>query len=237
MVSESELIIPSLKIFKEYKNGINTSNLIKILTKQLKPMGHNGKIIKGRKDTFFSQKVRNLKSHNTLTQKGLATYDNGIWKISEKGVKYLEENEPILVSIKEQGFNHKEIKKECDRDYSGIIIEEGALQSMPTKYRERSQKLRAVTVGEFKRKHNNNVFCSVCGFNFSKVYGYYGKDYIEIHHTEAVHQMEIEGSRSLLREALKKVILLCANCHRIVHRRRGEMLSIKKLKKIIQIFS
>lgn len=76
--TESDLIIPALQFFKENPDGATTSQLIKHLEKVLKPSEHDMDILAGRKDTYFSQKVRNLKSHDTLTRMGVAEYKNGI---------------------------------------------------------------------------------------------------------------------------------------------------------------
>ena len=231
--SEPELIIPALRLLKEHSSGLRMSKIIKELTIILKPIGHDLEIIENRKDTYFSQKVRNLKSHDTLTRKGFAIYDVGIFKITTKGLEYLEENEPIQVSLIEQGFKPETIEKEAENDYRGIIIEEGALQVKSIKQRERSQKLRKAKIEELK-KVDGKIKCIACDFDFSEKYGEYGKDYIIIHHIETVHEMDIEGNRTKLIEALKKVVPLCSNCHDMVHHKRGKMLSIDELKEIIK---
>ena len=67
--SESELIVPALKILANpihREEGVTTTTLIGELRTKLKPSGHDVEIIDGRSDDYFSQKVRNLKSHNTL---------------------------------------------------------------------------------------------------------------------------------------------------------------------------
>lgn len=55
--------------------GLTTSDLIRELTYILKPDRPDAKILAGRNDTYFSQKVRNLVSHRTLDSRGLETYD------------------------------------------------------------------------------------------------------------------------------------------------------------------
>lgn len=64
--AESDLVSPTLEILAEYSDGVDTSFLIKELTNRLNPEGQDMEILPGRQDTYFSQKVRNLKSHNTL---------------------------------------------------------------------------------------------------------------------------------------------------------------------------
>lgn len=57
--------------------------------------------------------------------------------------------------------------------------------------------------------------CEVCGFNFQAAYGELGAGYIEVHHTKPVHTL-VAGSKTKLTD----LALLCANCHRMAHRRR-----------------
>lgn len=74
--------------------AITTTDLIAKLTTIMKPTGEDLDILKDRNDTKFSQKVRNLKSHNTMI--GLATYtpppskgESGTFTITSKGKSYL----------------------------------------------------------------------------------------------------------------------------------------------------
>jgi hypothetical protein len=73
--SEPELVLPALVLLDLRQAGLTTSDLIRELTIILKPDGHDGEILAGRNDTYFSQKVRNLVSHRTLEGRGLETYD------------------------------------------------------------------------------------------------------------------------------------------------------------------
>ncbi|MBN1896153.1 MAG: HNH endonuclease [Candidatus Aenigmarchaeota archaeon] len=233
--TEQDLIIPALEIMKShYPNNVTTAQLISELGKRLQPTGHDAETISNRNDTYFSQKVRNLKSHDTLTISGLAEYiAGGIWKITDRRLGYVEENKPVFESMKSQGFKKRQIEKVIDADFSGIIIEEGAMEVRTTSQHERSQKLRSVAVMEFKNRNSGRLPCEACGFDFENRYGEHGKGFIEIHHKEPVHEMEITGSQTTLDEALEKVSPLCSNCHKMIHRKRGEMLSIEKLKAIL----
>jgi len=103
-IREKELILPALFLMsKEEEQKINTSTLIKRLEELIEVDEEDKGIIKNRKDTFFSQKVRNLKSHNTLVNKGFAAYNDGFYKLTEIGEKYLDENlEQLKLIINEE---------------------------------------------------------------------------------------------------------------------------------------
>lgn len=63
---ESEIADVVLSIIKQ-SPGIRTSELISSARQIMNPTGEDCKILAGRQDDKFSQKVRNLKSHNTLS--------------------------------------------------------------------------------------------------------------------------------------------------------------------------
>lgn len=76
-ISESELILPALMLLAYAEAGLTTTQLIAGLDELLHPSGPDLEILAGRSDTRFSQKVRNLTSHRTLTNQGLATRVSG----------------------------------------------------------------------------------------------------------------------------------------------------------------
>ena len=97
-ITEKELIIPALKALRNAQNGtLTTTQLIQILRNELKPTGDDLTILKNRSDDKFSQKVRNLKSHNSFTGCGLATYtppkpgeSSGTFTITKQGEIYIK---------------------------------------------------------------------------------------------------------------------------------------------------
>jgi len=91
--------------------------------------------------------------------------------------------------------------------------EEGGVIMRLHKRYERDPKL----VAE-KRKSaaaTGTLACEVCGFDFKATYGDLGDGYIEVHHTKPIHTL-IAGTKTKLDE----LALLCANCHRMAHRKR-----------------
>ena len=65
------------------------------------------------------------------------------------------------------------------------------------------------------RKTHGRLFCEACGFDFQSKYGSLGKDFIEAHHVTPL----TEGPRHTDPQDL---MMLCANCHRMVHRRMNQ---------------
>ncbi len=99
-ISESDLVLPTLYVIST-ESQVTTSKLIPILERLLKPTGKDAEILKNRRDTHFSQKVRNLVSHRTLERLGYATYSkigkSGAYTINENGKSFLQINKDALV--------------------------------------------------------------------------------------------------------------------------------------------
>ena len=91
---------------------------------------------------------------------------------------------------------------------------EGQLLSRVHRYRERDRTLVKKAKDKFTVEHGR-IFCQACGFDFEKTYGSRGSDFIECHHTKPVSELETNGKTKV-----SDLVLLCSNCHRIVHRRK-----------------
>lgn len=65
--TEKEILSEAIIAIDEY-GSLTTSELIDVLREKMRPDGHDVKLISGRNDDYFSQKVRNLKSHKTLSK-------------------------------------------------------------------------------------------------------------------------------------------------------------------------
>lgn len=76
-------------------------------------------------------------------------------------------------------------------------------------------------------KREKGYVCVVCGFDFFEFYGPHGEGFIEGHHRDPVSTYT--GVRTV---TVEDIDLVCANCHRMLH--RGErLLTVEELKGII----
>ncbi|RXV64713.1 hypothetical protein C6W92_06560 [Roseovarius sp. A46] len=71
--------------------------------------------------------------------------------------------------------------------------------------------------------------CMACKFNFEDRYGALGKGFVEVHHVVPLTQ---RGKSDTNPET--DLVVLCANCHRMVHRNRDVCLSLEELKSHIK---
>ncbi|XVS63994.1 HNH endonuclease [Actinosynnema sp. CA-299493] len=92
--------------------------------------------------------------------------------------------------------------------------------------RERDPKLRERKVKSVLAEQGR-LECEVCGFDFERTYGERGKGYVECHHATPLHVSGPTNTR------LKDLVILCANCHRMIH--RGKLwLSPDELRELVQ---
>lgn len=100
-----------------------------------------------------------------------------------------------------------------DLDFADSEAVEGRLLLVSHRRRERDPRLRARKLRR-NAADGHDLNCEVCGFNFSVTYGETGNGYIEVHHIRPLHDSGPTTTR------LDDLALLCANCHRVIHRAR-----------------
>jgi len=236
-VTETELILPSLFLMDTRPAGITTSDLIKELTEIFKPEGEDNEILQGRTDTKFSQKVRNLKAHNTFERFGYAEYQsiagkrNGVFRITLKGKEFLNKNIDLVTYLLSNGFLYKDLENSFRKPFQpkekdkipkvfdeNILIYEGMQKITQSKVYIRSAELRNAAIIKYTK--NGRIKCNICCFDFEEFYGDYGKGFIEVHHQKPVFMFNDSEVEKTIKDALGNVVPVCSNCHRIIHRIR-----------------
>lgn len=106
------------------------------------------------------------------------------------------------------------------------VTEGGILIAVHKRY-ERNRSIILKKKKAVLEKHRT-LRCEVCDFDFSEVYGELGNDFAECHHTKPVSQMQ-PGDTTTAAD----LSIVCANCHRMLHRGR-EWMSIVALKKVFE---
>lgn len=109
-------------------------------------------------------------------------------------------------------------------DDEGFI--EGRLLETLHKRRERNPGL-AEKKKKSVLKAKGKLACEVCGFDFAAFYGPIGGGFAECHHLVPLSDYD-EGKRTQLTD----LAIVCANCHRMLHRGKP-LLSINELQKIV----
>jgi 5-methylcytosine-specific restriction enzyme A len=103
---------------------------------------------------------------------------------------------------------------------------EGTLRKRFVSHRKREAKMRNLKIAEAWRCNKGRLVCEVpnCGFEFLTRYGALGEGYAQVHHKVPLSAAPKEGRKVRLRD----LVILCANCHAMIHR-HGECHSVEKL--------
>ena len=130
----------------------------------------------------------------------------------------IRENAKLLKEGNSLGYVTNGIE---DEDFA-----EGRLLERLHKSVERNASLVKRKKSQVVKKHGQ-LACEVCGFDFEEVYGELGKDFAECHHLVPLSELRFET-----RTRLSDLAIVCANCHRMIHRAQP-MPSIDDLKRLI----
>ena len=191
-------------------------------------------VMKSRNELKWRNDLAYVRKH--LITEGYLNSAWNNWQITEQGKSYFAS----LVSrtSSQQQFRH--INPEAVRSIINLVSstdlsDENALtgetsfvegqqtRQWTTRY-ERDPKLRAAAI----KLHG--VVCMGCGFDFEKKYGPIGAGFIEVHHTRPVSSL----GRSTSVDPANDLVVLCSNCHSIVHRKRLNPLSLDELRNTVK---
>lgn len=183
--------------------------------------GHNINYVAGECDTLLNYKTQEILDVSVLDEKCPQQY----WHPQSSGIRIKDE---VLAALKELwtkitgDYDYPENPEESvyyDDGTAGIV--EGAKKLVYTTIYERDPKVRR----EFLK--GRHLKCEVCGFDFEEVYGKLGAGYIEVHHKKPVS----EGEH--ITDLNTDLVMLCSNCHRMIHRGKNHMITVEELKSII----
>ena len=182
----------------------------------------------------FEKNTRGWESMGVMRHFGFTVQHKKIFHDvpEEKIIEVLKTNVPkVIPYIKNFTEYHTEYHTdEKHRAETGSIlekVEEGEQRLKIHKNRERNHKIIDNSKKKFKEKHNGELFCEVCRFNFADVYGKRGEDYIQGHHKKPISQMK-KGDKTTIED----IAMVCPNCHAMLH--RTPFLSIEELRKLVE---
>ncbi len=102
---------------------------------------------------------------------------------------------------------------------------EGEMKRRLHLIRERSSGV-VRTAKEHRARTDPGLCCEACGFSYTEFYGERGAGFIEAHHIVPLWKLH-KGSRTRVED----LALLCANCHRMIH--RDPMLTVQELRDLL----
>lgn len=127
-----------------------------------------------------------------------------------------------MLLVARGGVENLETADEGETGDADITIEERK------KYARHRRIDRSTKAG--KVKEILGTICQACGFDFEAIYGEVGKGYIEAHHLVPLASYE-EGETVSL-DPRTDFAVLCANCHRMMHRKEGPT-TLEELRQIL----
>jgi predicted HNH restriction endonuclease len=148
---------------------------------------------------------------------------NNYWRHGTRQISF-DIYENILSLAQVDIFHNSLIERSNDELETKLIYEDGTPRMVWSTRYERNPRLRRLAV------QAHGVICMACKFDFGVVYGTHGQDYIHVHHCKPI------STTSTIRYVDPKLdmVVLCANCHAMVHRRKARLLSLAELKEILQ---
>jgi 5-methylcytosine-specific restriction protein A len=153
----------------------------------------------------------------------VASWSNGELKVNESIVPQVVVYE---AGVRVLSMLDKVKQKMNESQFGGIpdgdFFLEGKNRTINCSLYERNINARARCLEHF------GYTCRACNFDFEKVYGELGKDFIHVHHIVPISQ---RGEESVVNPQ-KDLIPVCPNCHAMIHRNK-EPLDIDALKKMI----
>lgn len=139
-----------------------------------------------------------------------------VWKLRDQ----------LAQALEELGMVDGQLSPSENDELTSAMLEntpEGKKVAYYTTRHERKAKNRRNAI----RIHGKN--CQGYGFDFEKIYGEIGKGFIEVHHTKPLYkedsEIEINPNTDL--------ICVCSNCHRIIHRRKDSIVTLKELQELV----
>lgn len=164
-------------------------------------------------DLISGQEIVVIKS-----QKPINNNNSNLHKAINNNFNKYNDLEISITNIKDE--------KDVDEDFLEPVktLTEGGSKVVTIKKYERNKLLR----DEALRFHG--FTCVVCNFNFKDFYGDLGKDFIEVHHIVPISENQTKVSVN----SQTDLTVLCANCHRMIHRKKGITLTIEELKNKIK---
>lgn len=142
--------------------------------------------------------------------------------------KALEVKDTVPVNIlwgfvKYDEKNEEPMYLEEDESFEKDSLYEGSYKTVRVNIYERNKAARD------KCLEQKGYSCTICGFDFYKVYGEIGKNFIHVHHITPLYKINKEYEV----DPINDLIPICPNCHAMIHRKKPE-LSIDELKNNIK---
>lgn len=211
-------ILQAMYSFQDYKapasqiglllgaKGKNTSSALNL------EMGRWGKRLVKKYPIKYSVRANGTERKWDLFFDGWSENKLFIWQIKKELVEALEETKLTGEQRYAEELNIEGYAK----------ITEGLKKIITVNSYERNPKARQRCISYY------GCICQICGFDFEKMYGDIGKDFIHVHHLTMVSEIGLEYEVN----PIKDLIPVCPNCHAMIHKKEPPF-TINEMKGLI----
>lgn len=133
-----------------------------------------------------------------------------MWQLKPEIIEALEKNKLTGIELITEEISIEESEG----------LHEGAKKTIIINAYERNPKARSLCLKHWGTK------CTICGFDFEKVYGKIGQGFIHVHHLIPISQI----GKSYQIDPIKDLRPVCPNCHAMIHLKKPPM-NIDEIKK------
>ncbi|GAB5407312.1 MAG: hypothetical protein Aurels2KO_55430 [Aureliella sp.] len=176
--------------------------------------GFPGNLRYGRLASYFAKNLKfdtQAEPHNSHWYRAISTWNGTGWTMRPELAEALIDCEIV------------------DRKLDGLLLDEQDIEFSTTEGRwvlvQHLVRERDPSLARWKRKSVDSFACEVCGFDAE---AFYGVPYCEVHHKKALG--EADGEQEV---SLDDLAIVCANCHRQLHR-QYPALTVEELKEQIE---
>lgn len=236
---------------KAWNNALYAIQKHKTLTCYLAPIG-------GKKMVEYKALIHHIKLNprlddpETRTLLGFSldsTKDEGLWDNSVNTLYTITHCEKLpvpfsmteLVKISDDkpisddyGYSYSLVYNHAPSVPESIVISpeeapyeselfEGAARTVSILSRQRSARARKLCLDHY------GYDCAICGFNFERIYGEIGRDFIHVHHLTSLAR--VNGTKKI--DPIDDLRPVCPNCHAMLHSKNPEF-AIEELKKLMK---
>ncbi len=234
MTKEDDLQIEFLEWLKTYKNPQEK----KITVNTQKRYANELQLTRG-KELEFREMCRAIKADTMYSIQTYVEYkklenkiNDAIQKIKKRRVKEKRKSESILlqsaITVYVRFLQDKmnplpdKIAEEISKEVATGLYE-GAKKQITVNAYERNNQARQECIA------HHGCRCSVCDFDFEKMYGNLGEGFIHVHHIKPLSKI----GKSYKVDFKNDLVPVCPNCHSMIHRNK-EALTVDELKQIIK---
>ena len=175
-------------------------------------LGYKGKRPQGTINLEIGNYAKRIAKHYEINFTVRSNQEYKYWDLFfegwDEGRFFVWQLKPELIeALEETGLTGEEYKPEEIPDSESVNLFEGAKKTVTVNAYERNSKAKNVCIDYW------GTACSVCGFDFEKVYGQIGKGYIHVHHLTPVADI----GKTYQIDPITHLRPICPNCHAMIH--------------------